>query len=89
MSNEGWQWFEANQTDEPEADVAEQPSLAITFARCFSTPEGKRVLQHLRAWTLERTLSPSASDAHLRYLEGQRQLVAHMLMLTVQGALRS
>ena len=89
MKSEGWQWFDASQADEPNAEVADQPSLAITFARCFSTPEGKRVLQHLRAWTLERTLGPAASDAHLRYLEGQRQLVAHMLMLTAQGTLRS
>lgn len=89
MINEGWQWFEAVQTAETEGDEAEQPPLAVAFAQCFSTPEGRRVLQHLRACTLERTLSPSASDGHLRYLEGQRQLVAHMLMLTAQGAQRS
>jgi hypothetical protein len=87
--NEGWLWFEASQCAETESDETEQPPLAIAFARCFSTPDGRRVLQHLRACTLERALSPSASDGHLRYLEGQRQLVVHMLMLTAQGAQRS
>ena len=65
------------------------PSLAISFARCFSTSEGRRVLRHLRGCTMERTLCPSATDAHLRHLEGQRQLVGHILMLVAQGAQRA
>lgn len=88
MTGEGWQWFDALRAAE-EGDAAEEPGLAIAFARCFSTVEGRRVLQQLRAWTLERTLGPSASDAHLRCLEGQRQLVAHILMLIAQGAQRA
>lgn len=90
MTKEGWQWFEAFRSGEsPEAEAVDEPSLAIAFARCFATPEGRRVLQHLRSWTLDRTLGPSATDAQLRYLEGQRQLVAHVLMLIAQGAQRA
>ena len=88
--DEGWQWFEATLAVEPsEGDAVEESSLAVAFARCFSTSEGRRVLRHLRGWTMERTLGPSATDAHLRHLEGQRQLVAHVLMLIAQGAQRA
>lgn len=84
--DKGWQWFETTiAAENAEGDVAEQSGLAIAFARCFSTTEGRRVLQHLRSCTLERTLGPSVTDAHLRHLEGQRQLVAHILMLIAQG----
>ena len=85
-NNEGWQWFETALAAETlEGDAVEESSLAIAFAHCFSTTEGQRVLRHLRSCTLERTLGPSATDAHLRHLEGQRQLVAHVLMLIAQG----
>lgn len=84
--NKGWQWFEtATAAENAAGDVSEESSLAIAFARCFSTGEGRRVLQHLRSCTLERTLGPSVTDAHLRHLEGQRQLVAQVLMLIAQG----
>lgn len=87
----GWQWFEAPAAiaEEPDGAGAAEPSLAVAFARCFSTPEGRQVLKHLRGWTLDRAVGPSASDAHLRHLEGQRQLVTHVLMLIAQGAARA
>lgn len=85
--DDGWQWFEGAATiaAEPDAAGAAEPSLAVAFARCFSTSEGRQVLKHLRSFTLDRAVGPSASDAHLRHLEGQRQLVNHMLMLIAQG----
>jgi hypothetical protein len=81
----GWQWFDA--PDDRELHDAEgDPSVTITFARCFDSPDGDRVLQHLRRLTLERALGPGASDALLRHLEGQRQLVAYTLALVAAGA---
>ena len=86
----GWQWFDgpAAMAGEPDAAGAAEPSLAVAFARCFSTPEGRQVLKHLRSVTVDRAVGPSVSDAHLRHLEGQRQLVNHVLMLIAQGAAR-
>ena len=84
----GWPWLAdgAGAAGEASADSGEAgQSLAIAFARCFATPEGRRVLQQLRAWTLERAVGPAVSDAHLRHLEGQRQLVAQVLMLIREG----
>ncbi len=60
-------------------------ALSIAFARCFSTREGERVLAHLKAVTLDRALGPDSSDALLRHLEGQRQLVASILAQIERG----
>lgn len=75
----GWAWFDRGQA--PEADRA----LALAAARCFRGGDGEAVLAHLRAVTLERALGPGATDAQLRHLEGQRQLVAHVLRLVERG----
>lgn len=76
----GWDWLDATAAP-PEG--AEDPAPA--FARCFAGPDGARVLAALRAMTLDRALGPDASDAALRHLEGQRQLVAAILALTARG----
>jgi hypothetical protein len=81
----GWQWFEAPERRELD-DSQGDPSVTVAFARCFDSRDGDRVLQHLRRVTLERTLGPGASDALLRHLEGQRQLVAYILALVAEGA---
>ncbi len=52
------------------------------FAGCFITGEGRFVLSFLRKVTLERCLGPDASDAELRYLEGQRRLVKYIEALS-------
>lgn len=75
----GWAWFE--HADPPPADRA----LAQAFARCFRGGDGDKVLAYLRALTLERALGPGADDSLLRHLEGQRQLVAHILQLVARG----
>ncbi|WP_448192714.1 Bbp19 family protein [Azospirillum sp. sgz301742] len=74
----GWAWFA-----DPAAPSSEDP--APSFARCFGGADGARVLGVLRAMTVERTLGPDASDAALRHLEGQRQLVATILALVARG----
>ena len=58
---------------------------AAAFARLFGRPEAPFVLDYLKRITQERTLPPTASDTELRFLEGQRALVACMLSLIKQG----
>jgi hypothetical protein len=55
------------------------------YYRCLSTDDGQKILKHLRSITLDRALGPEASDMHLRYLEGQRQLVLQMINLVERG----
>ena len=63
----------------------DQTRLAIETARLFSSPEGRRVLHHLRSMSRDRVLGPDASDAQLRHVEGQRALVAHIENLIERG----
>ena len=60
-------------------------ALAREFARAFASASGRRVLEHLRAITLGRYLPPNASDAELRYLEGQRYLVSFISNMVDKG----
>ncbi|MBO6518701.1 MAG: hypothetical protein JJ900_11745 [Rhodospirillales bacterium] len=68
--------------NDPRPDAAE---LALIAARCFQGGDGRQMLAYLRSITMERTLGPGACDAQLRHLEGQRQLVHHILTLTERG----
>ncbi|HEX9568417.1 MAG TPA: hypothetical protein VF987_01950 [Rhodospirillales bacterium] len=76
---EGWAWFDRDQA--PKADSV----LGEAFARCFRGGDGEVVLSHLRTVTLERALGPGATDAQLRHLEGQRQLVSQIINLVERG----
>lgn len=60
-------------------------ALAISAARCFSGPDGARLIAYLRAITTGRALGPAVSDAQLRHLEGQRYLVQHLAQLIERG----
>jgi hypothetical protein len=82
----GWRWFEASPAAE-RGNGAEAPDreLARAFARCFGSAEGETALRHLTDMTLRRALGPDAADAHLRHLEGQRQLVAYIHALIARG----
>lgn len=62
--------------------------LARCTARLFASADGARLLEHLTRSFLLRRLPPSASDAELRHLEGQRSLVAHLQGLISRGASR-
>lgn len=55
------------------------------FARLFSTDDGQRVLSHLQVITFNRALGPDSADQQLRYLEGQRSMVATILRLIDRG----
>jgi hypothetical protein len=73
---EGWGWFE------PAPGSAEPgPELRRAFLACLSTPDGEAVLAHLRRVFLDRRVAPTAPDAELRHVEGQRSVVAHVLAL--------
>ena len=85
----GWDWLEATLTACPQAAAAAAAAAdadpAPSFARCFAGRDGERVLAVLRAMTLDRAMGPDASEAALRHLEGQRQLVATILALVARG----
>jgi len=79
-SSEGWNALaEASATVEPIDEVAR------AFAHCFRDATGAIVLEHLRKVFLERRLGPSATDAELRHVEGQRSVVAYVLGLIERG----
>jgi len=59
--------------------------IEINFARCFGTAAGTQVLNHLRKITVERALGANATDAELRFLEGQRALVHTIINLAKRG----
>ena len=55
------------------------------FAACLGSVRGKEAIAHLRRVFLERRLPPTASDAELWHLEGQRSVVAHIVALVERG----
>lgn len=81
----GWAWFENNA---PSMDNEPSPlddNLAHVFARCFRGEDGMKVLKHLQHMTHSRLIGHTASDAFLRHMEGQRQLVSHIISLVEHG----
>lgn len=66
-------------------DQMDYETLAIAFARCFQTVSGQKVLAHLIKITRGRVLGCEASDAELRFVEGQRALVAQIEAFINQG----
>ncbi len=77
---EGWAWF-----DPQAAPPADDNELIQSFTRCFKGPEGQHALRHLQQTILDRRLGPKASDAELRFLEGQRSVVAHIITMVMRG----
>jgi len=79
-------WFSPVSIENGETNSHTTPlELEKSFARTFAQVDGEKVLAHLRGLTRERFLGPEASDATLRYLEGQRGLVAYMERLAKRG----
>lgn len=50
-----------------------------SYARLFSSEDGKTVLGHLQNLTFARAYSAEVPEGHLRYAEGQRALVGMIL----------
>ncbi len=63
----------------------DQSDIEKAFARVFSTEDGQCVLSHLQSITFQRALGPEASDTQLRYLEGQRAMIATIMKLIRSG----
>lgn len=60
----------------------DEREIRQTFAKCFSSREGKIVLSFLQRITLERYLGPECSNEQLRHLEGQRHIVSYIKSLS-------
>jgi hypothetical protein len=78
----GWAWFEGH--GGAPVDPAET-ELCCAFARSFAGRDGRLIVDHLKRLMLDRRLPPSATDAELRHLEGQRSAVAHVLAMVERG----
>lgn len=63
----------------------EQKEIERVFARVFSTEEGKKILAWLQVMTFHRAAGAGSSDEQLRYMEGQRGLVANILRMIDRG----
>jgi hypothetical protein len=81
LRTDGWDWLDPNQAPE----IAADNEVIRSFARCFSGSDGARVVDYLRLSVLERRLGPNATDAELRFLEGQRLLVARIISMIDRG----
>ncbi|HTH16923.1 MAG TPA: hypothetical protein VL974_09740 [Magnetospirillum sp.] len=81
MSDPGWPWSEPSLP--PDED--DRLRLARLFARLFAGADGEAAMEYLAQLTTARCLGAEASDAALRMLEGQRQLVLHLQSLIRRG----
>jgi hypothetical protein len=79
----GWAWFEGREEASPDAG---ETTLCLAFARCFAGPDGQQVLDHLTRLILNRRLGPSATNAELWHLEGQRGAIAYVLGMIERGS---
>ncbi len=69
----------------PSPSRLQMGDMERSFARLFSTNDGKQVLGYLQAVTFQRALGPASSDEQLRHMEGQRAMVATILRLIDRG----
>jgi len=69
----------------PEPGKTEMRDIEKAFTRLFATDDGQRVLAHLQVLTFQRALGPGVADEQLRYIEGQRSMVATILRLIDRG----
>ncbi len=65
--------------------VFEQKDMERLFVRLFSTDEGKKALAYLQYITFQRVLTSEVSNENLRYMEGQRALLASILRIIDRG----
>jgi len=76
VTEPGWAWFEATPPS-----GGQNEALANAAIACFAGRNGDLLLQHLRNVYLDRRVAPSASDAELRHVEGQRSAIAYLIRL--------
>ncbi|MEO1089163.1 MAG: hypothetical protein AAFX81_00900 [Pseudomonadota bacterium] len=60
---------------DPPTTALEGDELLAVVRATLATASGRALLDHLARRFVDRSLSPSASDAELRHLDGQRSVV--------------
>lgn len=68
-----------------ESGKREMRDVEKAFARLFSSEDGQKVLSYLQVITFQRALGHASPEEQLRYMEGQRSLVATILRLIDRG----
>ena len=68
-----------------EPNKMEMRDIEKSFARLFASDDGQKVLSHLQVITFHRALGPGVAGEHLRYMEGQRAMIATILRLIDRG----
>lgn len=63
----------------------EQKDIEHSFARVFSTEEGRKVLAYLQVMTFQRAGGANSTSEQLRHMEGQRSLMAAILRMIDRG----
>ena len=63
----------------------DQSAVERAFARLFGTDDGRIVLDHLQSIAFMRCHGADATDAQIRYAEGQRALVGQIIRLITAG----
>ena len=69
----------------PDINGIERRDIEKSYARVFSSDDGKKVLAHLQSISFMRAYGAEASDAQIRYAEGQRALVATIMRMVNNG----
>lgn len=78
-----------------QVDLAQEPlaisdtALLAGVRATLGGPAGRVLMDHLQRRFLQHTLLPSATDAELRHLEGQRSVVlylSHLVATARRGA---
>ncbi len=64
---------------------AERRDVERAFTRLFTSDDGQKVLSYLQVITFQIALGPDSADEQLRYMEGQRAMVATILRLIDRG----
>lgn len=70
---------------EPKTIIPLREDAPRIFARVFGADDGQKVLSYLRATINARAAGPEASEAMLRYMDGQRALLQTIQGLADQG----
>ncbi len=69
----------------PEPPRMEMQDIEKAAARLFSTEDGQKFLAYLQNTVFARAVAMEAPDSTLRYLEGQRALMATIIRLIERG----
>lgn len=56
-----------------------------SYVRAFATTDGQEVLNHLQRTTFFRVLPSDSQDKDIRYIEGQRAVVAQIMRHIAAG----